>query len=281
MAIQQPKKIAGLGGYSAAMAGSEDTLTLALQGDVSLDDLAQALAGFRDLVRSLTEEIDASATVRWLVEDLEVGSAIATARGEVSREEDRPKVREVIRRYERVGKALESGEAMPFSESTKRSARDIVRVIQGGRVRAVRFETALEDHTISTPDVLARETADGARGKSLQPVLGAVRGRVQSISNRGGLRFTLYDLIEDRAISCYLDPGLEESMRDAWGKVAIVEGMVRRDPANGRPSVVRAISRVEILLEGRTKGYREAIGADPMKPGDLLPEEVVRKTRDA
>jgi hypothetical protein len=262
------------------MAATEDTLTLALQGDVSLDDLARALTGFRDLVHSLTSEVDATTSVRWLVEDLEVGSAIATARGEVSREEDRGKVVEVIRRYERVGRALELGEAIPGSEPSKRSAREILRVIEGGRVRAVRFETASEDHEISAA-VLRPEREGVGRAKGLQPVVGAVRGRVQSISNRGGLRFTLYDLIEDRAVSCYLGPGMEESMRDAWGRVAIVEGMVRRDAATGRPAVVRSVSRVELVSEGRPKGYRDAIGSAPQEPGEMLPEEAVRKTRDA
>jgi len=36
-----------------------------------------------------------------------------------------------------------------------------------------------------------------------------------------------------------------------------------------------------VLPEGRPKGYRDAIGCDPMKPGDMLPEDAVRKTRDA
>ena len=37
-------------GYSGEMANSEDTLTLALQGDVSVADLAAALTGFRNLL---------------------------------------------------------------------------------------------------------------------------------------------------------------------------------------------------------------------------------------
>ena len=263
------------------MATSEDTLTLALQGEVNLADLAAALTGFRDLVDSLSEGVDEARAVNWLIADLEAGSAIATARGEVRRDEDRSKVVEVIRRYERVGRALEAGEAFPFSDRAKRSAQKIVRVIEGGRVRSVRFETALEDHEISAaPDAPALSPAPSA-AKALQPVLGAVRGRIQSISNRGGLRFTLYDSIEDRAVSCYMGLGLEETMRDAWGKVAIVEGIVRRDVATGRPTVVRNVSKVTLIPEGRPKGYRDAIGAAPGKAGDLLPEDAVRKTRDA
>lgn len=264
------------------MTAPENTLTLALQGDVSLDDLASALAGFRDLVNSLTEEVDPACSVRWLIENLETGSAIATARGDVSREDDRPKVVEVIRRYEHVGQALEARGPFPFSTRIAQSAQQILRVIEGGRVRAVRFETAAEDHEVSADSARADVLAPPATGaKKLQPALGAVRGRVQSISNRGGLRFTLYDLIEDRAVSCYLEPGQDEGMRDAWGKCAVVEGLVRRDAATGRATVVRR-ARVTTLPEAHPRGFREAIGAaPPVRPGGMSPEEAVRKTRDA
>ena len=267
-------------GYIGEMANSEDSLTLALQGDVSVADLAAALAGFRDLLDALSEGVDDARAVSWRVSDLEAGSAIATARGEVQRDEDRPKVVEVIRRYERAGRALESGEAFPFSERAKRSAHHILSVIEGGRVRSVRFETALEDHEVSAAGDAPAEGVSSPRAKTLQPVLGAVRGRIQSISNRAGLRFTIYDLVEDRPISCYLASGLEETMRDSWGKVAIVEGIVRRDVVTGRPTCVRNVSRVTLVQEGRPRGYRDAIGAAPASPGEMTPEEAVRKTRD-
>ena len=42
---------------------------------------------------------------------------------------------------------------------------------------------------------------------------GAIEGRVQSLSQRKGLRFTLYYQEFDRAVSCYLSEGQEERMR--------------------------------------------------------------------
>ena len=58
------------------------TLTLALDGDVSLKDFVAGIVSFQSLVDALIEEIDASHNVEWVIEDLKNSSAIATIRGE-------------------------------------------------------------------------------------------------------------------------------------------------------------------------------------------------------
>jgi hypothetical protein len=150
--------------------------------------------------------------------------------------------------------------------------------IINGKIKSVRFETPETDvEVFSSPTVmeyiLITKLPEGS--------LGAVRGRVQSMSNRGQLRFTLYDLVDDRAISCYLSPGSEDIMREAWGKVAMVEGYVRRDPETGYATTVRGVQDIKIIHEGRLGDYREAIGAAPGFLGDTLPEEIIRRSRDA
>jgi hypothetical protein len=104
-----------------------------------------------------------------------------------------------------------------------------------------------------------------------------VRGRVQTLSSRGRLRFTLYDALYDKAVSCYLAEGQEDIMRDAWGHVALVEGWVTRDPATDRPLSIRGIERVTLLPEGDPHGYRRARGA---VLGRELPEAIIRRLRD-
>ena len=83
---------------------------------------------------------------------------------------------------------------------------------------------------------------------TLQPVAyGGVTGRIQTLSSRGGLRFTLFDTLFDRAVSCYLAEGQEELMRDVWGRMAVVEGLVTRDRATGRPQVIRSVRGVTVV----------------------------------
>lgn len=102
---------------------------------------------------------------------------------------------------------------------------------------------------------------------------------MQTLSSRGGLRFTLYDLLHDKAVSCYLAEGYEEIMRDLWGKIATVEGLVTRDPLSGRPLAVRQITTVTPKPD-LPISYRDARGAAPSLTG-LLPEHPIRRLRDA
>jgi hypothetical protein len=48
-----------------------DTLTLALNGDVSLRDFAQAMAQFSALVQGLTIEIAGDAAIEWVIDTLD------------------------------------------------------------------------------------------------------------------------------------------------------------------------------------------------------------------
>lgn len=265
------------------MSQSDDTLTLVLDGDVSLEKLARAISGFRRLVTGLSEDVARDARIDWIVTDLEGGSARASVRGVPRSEDDAPSVRMVITAYERVGSSLQVGEVVPFSPRVQNAAKTLSRLL-GPDVRSVRFETSEMDAEITK---MVPTVAEGVVVVGKAPVernvavRGSVRGRIQSLSSRGGLRFTLYDANDDKAVSCYLEPGSEEIMRDAWGKLAIVEGIVRRNPITGKATTVRHVRDVHVIGDSRPGGYRQAIGASPMVPGQDLPEVAIRKLRDA
>jgi len=108
---------------------------------------------------------------------------------------------------------------------------------------------------------------------------GGVQGRVQTLTNRGGLRCTLYDTLFDRAVSCYLEQGHEDIMRDVWGRVAVVEGLVSRDQITGRPQVVRGVRNVTVVRQTRSDAWTSTRGILP--PGPAEPEVVIRALRDA
>ena len=143
------------------------------------------------------------------------------------------------------------------------------------RITSLRLETDSLD-----VELFAGGIATGGQEESL-PVYGAVEGRIQSLSNRGLLRFTLYDASDDHAISCYLRPGCEDTMRKCWGKAAIVEGVLRRHPKTGRVSTVRDVTEGDVRIIGEEGGdWREAIGCAPAKRGSISPEEALRRGRD-
>lgn len=250
---------------------AKNTTTIAFNGNVTLADYATALRSFHHLMDSLSNEVALDAKVKWFVESLEYGSCIATCRGESTLADAAP-VGTVVRAYEDTARALMKNKPIPFSSKVRKAARDLAKMTSTS-IQSIRFETDEFDAEISG-SVLSDEPQYETR-------FGAVTGRVQSISSRQTLRFTLYDELDDHAISCYLKSGSEDLMREAWGHSAVVEGTVRRHVVSGRVSTVRQVVSVSIIDEGRRDDFLDAIGCAPAVPGSISPEEAIRKIRDA
>jgi hypothetical protein len=248
---------------------AKDTLTLGLNGEVSLAIFAQAIPNLERLVSALSTEISKGIKIDWEIEDLHAGSATVTVKGVA---EDTERVERVIRAYAAVGKALENSQPIPYSDNVTRPARAITDLLQDG-VSSVRFETPDEEAIIFSPSV-------GPTKVRLSVAYGAVEGVIQTLSSRGSLRFVLYDHVYDRAVSCYLKEGQQEIMRDAWGYRAIIEGKIFRDPISGRPIIVREVTNV-VKLSPASGNYTDARGAVPWQPGMPLPEDAIRQSRDA
>lgn len=249
---------------------AKDTITLALNGEVTIHDFASAVSNLETLVHALSEEFGVADKVEWIVHDLQAGSAIATIRGETDVAEQAERV---VEAYASVGKALQAGKRPDFSEQVVRAANGITKVLSD-RVTSIRFETPDLDVTVAAhPDI--------ASASATVKSLGALEGRVQTLSNRKGLRFNLYDTLLDRAVSCYVQEGKEDLMRQIWGRRAIVEGEIHRDAITGRPIAVRRISSIRVLAEGQRGSYLVARGIAPREVGAPRAEEVIRQLRDA
>lgn len=256
-----------------------ETITLVLSGDVSIAEFSRAIANLRTLLNRLGDEVGGGAEISWNVDDLERGSTIASFRGAAKRPMQQPEVEKVVMAYGQVGLALEKRMQMPYSLAVARAANNIVGVLNG-RVESVRFETEEIDATVLSSELASDSNTNEPLSASVTSY-GVVEGRVQTLTNRGGLRFTLYDLLNDRAVSCYLKEGYEDMMRDAWGKLVTVEGIVSRDTLKGTPQTVRQVTRVEPMDEAEPESYQEARGIVPIGPNGLMPEEAIRRLRDA
>lgn len=248
------------------------TITVALEGeDISLASFATAVSALDELLKALSSEVASDSTVAWDVDSLHAGSAIATVRGRVvDGSPDGPA--RVSAAYEHVGDAMARREPVPYPPSVQRPASKLAALLQD-HVVSIRMETPQRDYTIAAAPPPVQVPLNVMR-----PSLGAVEGRIQTLSSRGGLRFTLFDTLEDQAVSCYLSPGKEDMIQQLWGRLAIVEGEIRRDPLTGRPTAIRRITAVTPVEELGPDAWREARGA---LPWDGEPAEVaIRRVRD-
>ena len=243
---------------------ARNTVTFALGGRVEIQKLAEGINALNRLISALTRSED----VAWVVEDLHPGSAVATLRGEA---DDPAKIERIIDDYGDVGGRLERQDIPNYGRRVVQAA-DAIRSL-AKTIEYVRFETPDDDYTIYGNGQAPR--------RSLSKSVGAITGRVQTLSNRGGLRFNLYDAVHDRAVGCYLLQGQEELMRKAWGRRARVSGSISRELPTGRPLAIRQIRNVEILEESAPGSHRLARGAVAWSVGDKMPEEIIRQLRDA
>ena len=248
----------------------DKTLTLALEGEITSTQFAQAMTNLDKLVRAITAEVGANRDVKWVIDDLQKSSAVATLRAVTDIPE---KADQAIQVYEQVGQALSDGLPTQFPKNIDDSARALVGILGDG-ITSIKLETASLDVLItSAPPALA--------ARAISDAYGAVEGRIQTLTNRASLRFTLYDTLHDKGVSCYLDEGQEERMRDLWGKMAVVEGLVSRSPESGRPLTIRNITRIERTTEEPEGDYTRAIGIISIPEGAPMPEEIIRRMRDA
>jgi len=263
---------------------ADNTVTLVLNGDVPLEEFAKAIAGFTELIKALSTEYNAP-SLDWLIEDLSVSSAMATAEAPSGNEKQ---IEAVIDGYADVGAALENHSEIRHSESVKSAARKIIS-IQDRRVNSVHFDTAKRAaivplHKIESEAPLVSEKKEPlfkTVPRLSGAAIGAVQGRIQTLTNRGSLRFTLYDLHYDKAVSCYFADGKQEIILGLWGKLAIIEGIITRDPTTGRPLSVRQVKNITPLREATSEiEYQGARGISPSATG-LSPEEAIRRIRDA
>ena len=244
---------------------SNNTLTFAMGGQVEIGQFQQGITRFQRLVSALT----ANTGVKWFIEDLQTASAVATLRGESA---DAAEIEKIVQAYNEIGQALELQEPIDYNRRVNEAVQGIKSL--AGSVEYIRLETPDGDYTVPSNGGMFQPRATTSS-------IGAVSGRIQTLTNRGGLRFNLYDTIHDKAVGCYLLPGQEEMMRESWGRLARVSGTVSREAAGGRPVAVRQILKVEILADTPPGSYHVARGAVPWKPDEPFPEDIIRRLRDA
>jgi hypothetical protein len=251
-----------------------DRIALKLNGVVPLSDYAGVIDHFAQLISALSNEVAGKDRVRWEITHLEAGSALTEIRGYA---DDAQQVQRVIAAYAVVGEAIAQRTTIPYSFIVAEQARLLTSFING-HVKSIEFRVADQVATVAQP------VAEAPAAERIYAV-GTVTGQVDTLSKRRGYTFTLYDLIFDRAVTCYLYPEQEALMRNAWGKIATVGGEIWRDAETGRPLEVRNVTFVETedepATDPETPGYLAAFGALSGLLTNLPSETVIRGLRDA
>jgi hypothetical protein len=246
------------------------TITMTLEGDIQLYHYAEAVRRFANIVSLLTREVATGIEIRWILKDLKRNNGTARIVGE---HPEGRRVEDVVHAFERVTDCIQKRERIPYSQSIAFEAMKLVRLI-GPQITAIRFEMPYSTALLSgdVEQVIDLELS----GPLLS--LGTVKGYVQSITNRGGLQFTLYDAIYDEPVHCYVKPEEAELLRDIWARRVHVTGRVTRDAETAR--VVKVTDITEIHVETIKGSYKRARGLLYEKVPEEPAEMTIRRIRD-
>jgi hypothetical protein len=254
-----------------------ETITLALSGDLTLDVMSNTLSRYWRVVRAISRAAAGKEGIDWVLEAVEKNGLIATYGSSA------PAALQAGLLYDEAGEALASHDLTGLTKPVRDAGWKLLECVDGDVVESMRLETPRRDATIYQFPPGKSMPGVAPKPEPIPPALGAVQGRVQTLSTRGSLHFILYDVLRDRPVSCYLaaDVDNESLMKDVWGKLVVVDGLVKRDHRTGRPITIRQVRDVQRVEEVDIRSYRSAKGKLPWIVEGESSEALVRRLRDA
>lgn len=249
----------------------KNSLSIKLNGNVTLSDFTEVMSHFSTLIEELSSELGEKAQIEWEIIKLESGSATAVVMGKSQNEFA---VDKVIHAYEIIGEAIIKNKTIPYNEIIAREARSITSVING-KIKSIEMFTP--DYVAIIDFPVTEDVSEYKVGYSI----GTVTGRVETLSKRGRMRFVLYDTLFDHAVPCYLASDQEGLLLDAWDKEITVAGKVFRETNTGRPYQIRDVNYIEEKKVSPKGSFIQAQGVIPWQEGDEYPEDIIRRYRDA
>lgn len=204
-----------------------DCLTLDLKGSLPLEKFEKAIAAFFDLIKEVTKEaLQEKQKIRWTV-TVRSGSAIVNAvphfEPDVAAE-----ARQILRAVPDGVRAIESGaEEMPrfFNREAVKAVKRLgtLQTLRADDVTGVRIRSLSTKANITPKSVTG---ADGLIGGQHQSY-GSIEGKMQTITDRDGFKFVVYDSLYDHRVDCFIEEELLEQAIEDFRKRVRVSGMVQ------------------------------------------------------
>ena len=219
----------------------ETRLTLTIDTDhLTPQRLSGILSEFTGLLGEIDEELSPSAarSLDWRITGLSYSSPADIAMVAVPRG-DAPDIGNPVVSACIDGVALLVGKRARPSEFNDDALLHVMQIAKwaNGDIRAVRVESP----TVPAPASITRElTTTVERVLPQGYSLGSVEGRLEGLNIHTQPKFTVYDAVTGRAVSCYFSDADLDAVKAAIGRKVIVRGRLRRDP-DGRPKQVRRI----------------------------------------
>lgn len=251
-----------------------------------------ALAQFTSTLGQLgsaLREIDRAAVVqrverpKWVVEDLSHEGMFYTVRltARPSRRRDRESLlRPVAALVDGARELLAEPELPPFySEATVSRLLKVAEPKDGIREVSLATVNGSVGERVGLSDALIEHARSAVREAEVS--IGSITGTLDVISTRAkhGVRVSVFDPVNRRAVTGTASGVLSDNLRNYWGHRVTVRGRITR---NARGQAIRiAISDLELMPDddsGRPS-TADLLGADPEWTGGLSVDEFMNRAR--
>ncbi|MEX2162579.1 MAG: hypothetical protein WD751_11810 [Anaerolineales bacterium] len=249
---------------------AKDTITFILHGDIPLELFSEAIERWSKLVDILSKEVGERTDIEWEIAKLKSSDPTVIVRG---RSPDMPAVEKVVAAQGIVWRALEKKEPIPYSDAVSSRARAITGILNGKI-------SHIEIKTDESSAIVEESFFDEGGTEEREYSFGTVTGYVETITKHNKLRFTIYDLIFNRAVFCQFNDEQKKMVVSVWEKRVRIAGKIYRDTQTGRPIEIRDVTEIELLDDSPPGSFEAASGIIPWRKGDELPEEVIRRIRN-
>lgn len=253
------------------------SFTIQLDGTVSLGRLTAALDVWQSALSGIAENIGQSHVLGMKVDDLSVGSALVQVEIEFDAEEIASAFSED---YNQVGVQVRDSNILNFPANLRKPVKKLreAALMDGPSGLTLSSDEA---GILIRPDVWHDSQFAGPSRRVQMEAIGVVIGKLQSLTSRSALKVTVYDIINDKAVRCVLTDEQHELARDLWDSDVIVEGLVRGDPATGRPLSIRDVRSIK-PRQSRvdTYAWMKARGALSHIQPESSSEDLIRQARN-
>lgn len=208
---------------------TKECLTLDLKGRLPLEKFEKAISAFFDLIKEVTREaLNGKKKITWTV-TVRSGSAMVNAIPHYE-PDTASEARAILRAVPAGVRSIERGtKEMPalFNRDAIRAVKRLgtIQSLKRDDVTAVRIRGDLVKANITTKSA---NSADALMGGQHQ-AYGSIEGKMQTITDRDGFRFVVYDSLYDHRVDCFIEDDLVGEAIANFRKRVRVSGTVQYD----------------------------------------------------
>lgn len=251
-----------------------------LDGDVTLARFYRALEALNGTLEAISDEVNQRYPSSILIDDLSYGSAIAAVGIDFDQEIIASKFEKC---FASVARHVRNNTVQDLPESLQGSGKRLHEAAMMDDGAGFTLSTDTSDFVIN-PALWTNAPGQAIENLNMDTAkaFGTVTGMLQSPNSRGALKVVVYDELNDKAVRVSLADDQHELVRELWDTNVVVEGMVRRDPASGRPLAVTEVRNISKKNEpGDPFAWRNARGVLSHIHPEKSSEQLIREARNA